>query len=121
MFTGSFGPRSGTSNSKTTQRAAKRRCKPNWRNYDGCVGVITTAQQCDEYPYWSTEEGSNGSTEVPDLLPIDAVQNMLQGSILGNTLYQRCNLGSYPRYSDERSFIVIVTPLPITVGVCGEG
>ncbi len=95
----------------------KTTSKPNWRTYAGCVGVIEIGQQCDEYPYWSTEEGY--PPDLPSLKPINGSQNMGQGAKIKAVLYDRCGLAQKPRYSEERKFIVVETTLPITTGYCG--
>jgi hypothetical protein len=53
----------------------------NW--YGGlspCIAPLDPGNQCDEYPFWATEQGGGMSVPRPSLRQIDGDQNMLQGS-----------------------------------------
>lgn len=100
---------SGVGAEKTTSRG-------NWSSYAECASLAPD-QDCDEYPFFSTEEGY--PTAIPDLLPVNSAQNQAQGTPL-RLFYRACGLATFPRYSDERKFLVVPVAFPLTVGVCGE-
>jgi len=91
--------------------------KPNVRDLPGCAGVLLAGHDCDEYPYWATEE--NNALNPPDVLPMNAYQNRLQGSRYG-TFVLKCALGASPRNSVGRKFIVVYSWLLPTGGLCGK-
>lgn len=51
-----------------------------------------TGKDCDEFPYFTTEQGGRFATPTPSLRAINAEQNQLEGSLRYNRLERRCNL-----------------------------
>ena len=76
-------------------------------------------QQCDEFPYWTTAE-TNKTTMLPSLRPVDGPQNVEQGRRLGTFVYSHCHLETAPPGSEGRKYIVVVSAIVPTVGICGK-
>jgi hypothetical protein len=72
---------------------------------NACTGRATSVDACDEYPYYSTEEGGPGGS----LKPLSRVANSLEGSLRG-AFYSGCGMPSEPRKSPGRTFIVVSVP-----------
>jgi hypothetical protein len=66
--------------------------KPNrqwYRNMPDCATASSTASpplDCDEYPFFSTEQGGSKAKVTPDLRVIDAAQNRKQGRLYGGAV-----------------------------------
>lgn len=63
-----------------------------------------TGQQCDEYPFYATEQGGALSTPRPHLKAVDGTQNTLQGSSYGSFV-SGCH-----RNTGESEFLGIPVP-----------
>lgn len=103
---------------KSAEKAGVTR--PIWGSYPACAGQTggTTGKQCDEYPFFSTEEGY--PTATPDLRPIDATQNMSQGGSL-TAFYNGCpTLQIAARGTAQRRYLVVPWFLP-TMSFCPVG
>jgi len=100
----------------TYASTAEKGTKPDVRNLPGCVDVILEGEDCDEYPFWATEE--NTALTPPDVIPMDPTQNQLQGSRY-SAFIGKCKLVTYPRNSAGRKFLVVYSWLLPTGGLCG--
>ena len=82
--------------------------------YDG------STHQCDEFPFMSTLQGGPDPLggRQPDLKPISAADNMLQGSLLYHRFYAKCG---FTVRTDNPEFLNLsvspVGPIP-TTGLC---
>ena len=63
-------------------------------------------QQCDEYPFYSTEEGAKPHA---GLRPIKKEDIASEGTYLG-AFITLCGLNSHPRLDSERYYLGIPTP-----------
>lgn len=66
-----------------------------WYRYkSACKGKVGKAKglDCDEYPYFSTEQGGAFAVPEPTLRPINAQQNRKEGTLLVNKLINQCGL-----------------------------
>jgi len=98
---------------------SKRASKGWYDDEENCQDRLT-GQQCDEYPYISTEQGGPGNGVSLKL--IDGPDNMNEGAQLGG-FYKFCGLAAEPEGSPDRNFLVIPIPeetMP-TVYVCANG
>ena len=77
--------------------------KPSWDEIPACEDK-TALQQCDEFPFYSTEQGFPAFT--PSYLPIRAADNTRQGGLLAG-FYNRCPSFDTARGSDGRNLIFI--------------
>lgn len=71
--------------------------------------VNGAATDCDEYPFFASEEGGSESFDTkpqPSLRIVNAVQNQLEGRLWRNFAYA-CRIPSAPRQSQERTVLVI--------------
>ena len=91
--------------------------KPSWQSIAACAAMDSATQQCDEFPFYSTEEGL--PTQPPDYRPISIFDNQSQGGKLGG-FYNSCKpLQESPRGSPDRAFIFVPLPfLPLSFGIC---
>jgi hypothetical protein len=97
--------------------AEKVGSRGNWSATPPC-DTMAAGYQCDEYPYFSTEEGF--PAQVPDLRPIPGVtDNQVQGGYLSN-FYRNCPvLQTSAQSTLGRQFLVVPMPVPIpTVTYC---
>jgi hypothetical protein len=90
------------------------------------TGADGEPTQCDEYPYYSSEEGGpqpNGSLLPDQLRLINAAQNAREGYLLKG-FYSYCGSTAAPQGSPARKYLVIPMPaqdsLP-TTGYCRPG
>jgi hypothetical protein len=105
--------------------AEKPRPHPAWYNNDPtCVAAHANGLDCDEFPFWSTEQGEDGLHQLgaPSLAGVTGIgDNRLQGQRLG-TFYHNplCFPTTSARDSTERDYIVVAVPLPFvpTTGIC---
>jgi hypothetical protein len=107
-----------TYSSSAEKLAAGKPRNPSWYGSSGCPAPVT-GMQCDEYPYYTTNEGyPDGS---PSLKLIPAGDNASQGGSYGNFAKQ-C-FASIPQ-TDQigRQFLVIPLPsvIPTTTWVCAN-
>lgn len=63
---------------------AKTQSRTWYRSVAPCDVRGRTGQQCDEYPFWATEQGGPDALVRPHLRYIDGDDNTLQGSRHGN-------------------------------------
>lgn len=92
----------------------------NWyRSVSPCDVRGRTGQQCDEYPFWATEQGGSGALVRPHLRYIDGDDNGLQGGRFGNFVTS-CGLrsGSPPRTGNARGGTAfLMVPVPPALGI----
>lgn len=82
--------------------------RPDWSTDPACTNM-PVGYQCDEFPYFSTEEGH---PEPVDLRPIPAGDNASQGGHL--TAFYRCPLlRDSAQESADRRFLVVPLPFPL--------
>ena len=82
--------------------------RPDWSTDPACTNM-PVGYQCDEFPYFSTEEGH---PEPVDLRPIPAGDNASQGGHL--TAFYPCPLLSdSAQESADRRFLVVPLPFPL--------
>jgi hypothetical protein len=62
-----------------------------WYRYDPVCEEKPKGFDCDEFPFFSTEQGGKFSDPRPSLKPVVKVQNQRQGGKLG-TFYARCGV-----------------------------
>jgi hypothetical protein len=94
----------------TSEKTSRER--GDWGEVTPCKGLtgFGTDKQCDEYPFFSTEEGYPGA--MPDLRPISSRENSSQGGSLSQ-FYRGCSsLRSSERGSPGRKYLVIPWVLP---------
>jgi hypothetical protein len=103
----------------------KPRPNPAWYNDDPiCISAHASGLDCDEFPFWSTEQGMDGLHQLgyPSLAGVTGIgDNCLQGQRLG-TFYHNplCFPADSVRDSAARNYIVVAAPLPFvpTIGIC---
>jgi len=78
---------------------------------------VTATQDCDEYPFDSTEEGYP-MINSPDLRAVNLSQNRVPGNKL-RTFYKCPGILNAPRYGVKRKFLVVPTHFPTTTWLCG--
>lgn len=61
-----------------------------WQN---CPGIDTSFQECDEYPFFATEQGGPLARPLPHLMAVDADDNGDQGILYSNFVI-RCKLST---------------------------
>ncbi|WP_345189409.1 NucA/NucB deoxyribonuclease domain-containing protein [Leifsonia shinshuensis] len=89
----------------------------SWANQGACAGQDTSTEQCDEYPFYSTEEGYP-AMNPPDLRLAPKGDNVRQGSKLAQ-FYKCDNFKSSPRNDVKRKFLVVPTRALTTTWLCG--
>ena len=90
----------------------------SWKDSDPICQAKLSGQNCDEFPFASTQQGGGSAVPRPSLMAIDGGQNQLEGSKLGTTFYGGCAIqGGDP-------FLIIpvppTMPLTATVPICNE-
>ncbi|HXE44087.1 MAG TPA: hypothetical protein VN635_02705 [Conexibacter sp.] len=83
-------------------------------NSDGDAG-----QQCDEYPFWASEQGGPLAPITPSLRYIDGDDNVLQGSRYGSFV-QSCGLRTGTPQEGANAVggtAFLVVPLPSALGI----
>lgn len=89
----------------------------SWKNSDPICQAKLTGQNCDEYPFASTQQGGGAAVPRPSLMAIDGPQNQLQGSKLGS-FYSGCAI------QDGDPFLAVpvppTLPLTATVPICNK-
>jgi len=98
----------------------------NWYIGQGaCRADPDEGQQCDEYPFWASEQGGPAAFPTPSLRYIDARDNGLQGLRYGSFVTS-CRLvsGDPPVSGNARggsTFLVIPVPVVPTDWLCNRG
>lgn len=79
---------------------------------------IELGLDCDEYPYFSTEQGGKPAVPKPSLRPIDSDENQKEGRLLSRKLIQRCSLdtatGITKTSNGSGGSPYLVLPMPIS-------
>jgi hypothetical protein len=90
--------------------------RPKWSSFPQCATMLS-GEQCDEFPFFSTEEGY--PTAILNLLPIPGnTDNAVQGGYLSN-FYSRCPvLQNSDRNAPGRQYLVIPLPFLPTATRC---
>lgn len=98
--------------------AAENPSYDQWYRYDPICVAKAGDQNCDEYPFYSTQQGGHLAVPRPSLKAINGAQNQLQGTKF-NTFRAACGLQS----GDEFLAIPIPASAPTvpTVAVCNAG
>lgn len=98
--------------------AAENPSYPGWYSNDPICTAKLPGQNCDEYPFYSTQQGGHVAVPRPSLKAIDGPQNQLQGTKY-NTFRAACGLQS----GDAFLAIPIPASAPTvpTVAVCNAG
>jgi hypothetical protein len=78
-----------------------------YSNLGGCSGEESAEQQCDEYPFFASQQGGPGRTPMPSLEFIDRTDNELQGSRYSGFVIS-CKMAE--RSESDYEFLAI--PLP---------
>ena len=91
--------------------------RPAPQTIPACAGMDSSVQQCDEFPFYSVDEGL--STAPPDYRAIPILDNRNQGIGL-REFYRTCEpLQKSERGSPDRAFLHIPLPfLPVSFGLC---
>jgi hypothetical protein len=104
---------------KTAEKSDDPTYHRSWANQYQCVGQ-SGGQRCDEYPFYSTDEGYPVANP-PFLKLVPAEQNAKQGTTL-LAFYRTCpTLQNSDRGSPNRAFLVAPVIGVNTFGVCGSG
>ncbi len=74
-----------------------------WNDSDPICQAKLTGQNCDEYPFLSTQQGGGTARPRPSLKVIDGLQNSLQGTRLGQ-FYNVCAI------QDGDAFLAVPVP-----------
>lgn len=98
--------------------AAENPSYDQWYRYDPVCVAKLPGQNCDEYPFYSTQQGGHLAVPRPSLKAIDGPQNQLQGTKF-NTFRAACGLQS----GDAFLAVPIPESAPTvpTVAVCNAG
>jgi hypothetical protein len=82
--------------------------KRNWyESLGGCAGAPPTEQQCDEYPFFATQQGGPSKTPLANLEYVNGEENEAQGGKYGNFV-SACKMAE--RGSTGYAFLAV--PLP---------
>lgn len=97
--------------------AAGKNRKSSWYGSPGCTERVA-GQQCDEYPYFATNEGYPDGN--PSLKMITSGDNISQGGSYG-AFTQKCFAGVPPTNQVGRQFLVVPLPPGVpTASVCAR-
>ncbi len=89
----------------------------SWKNSDPICQAKLPGQNCDEYPFASTQQGGGAAVPRPSLKAIDGPQNQLQGSKLGS-FYSGCSI----QVGDPFLAVPVPPSMPLTatVPICNK-
>lgn len=100
--------------------AEKGVTKPAWTSIPACAGK-TSAQDCDEYPFFATSEGYDGSGQTPDYRPILSANNQAQGGSYGVFVGACFSTQTTLPDTPAREFLVVASrAIPTTFGYCSR-
>lgn len=97
--------------------AAENPSYDGWQKSQPACASTTAAQNCDEYPFFSSQEGGGQAVPAPSLKKIDKLDNQKQGSNYSSFL-SVCNIYS----ATDKTFLAVPIP-PIfdtvpTLAIC---
>ena len=117
-----------------------------YRNDPLCANTGgSTGNDCDEYPYFSSQQGGSLANPKPSLRPVNLTENRREGSLLYHRLIRRCGLDSATGITKTSNgtggsaYLVLPMPLPggsnvgsftwkpilsyapLTFGICNRG
>jgi hypothetical protein len=98
--------------------AAENPSSRSWYASDPVCAAATSGQNCDEYPFFATEQGGGNALPRPSLKAIDGVQNQQQGRLYSSFL-ATCGVQSGDKF--------LAVPLPETqpalptLAICNAG
>lgn len=92
-----------------------------YRGDPDCAGSGTAfGKDCDEYPFFSTEQGGELGNPKPSLRPIDLGANRREGALLTHRLIRRCGLDSAAGITSTSNgtggSAYLVLPMPVAGG-----
>ncbi len=93
---------------------AKNGSRSWYRTVEPCDVAGRTGQQCDEYPFWASEQGGPLAPITPSLKYIDGDDNIAQGSIYG-AFVTSCGLRTgtpHERTNATGGTAFLVVPVP---------
>jgi hypothetical protein len=100
---------------------AKKDKVPNrkWYEAEAACAEVSPGQQCDEYPFYATQQGGPGQEPPTSLEVIDALDNEEQGRKYGSFVLS-CKMAE--RGSTDYAFLAIPTPpsleIPTQIRLC---